>query len=100
VLFLSLLSFYFFWSGSDWKRQFLFGPEAAEISDPLPDRGEDPIPVKLVVRLNDYTVDEQSGQVLSGDPQGPLEFTESWTLPRNIGERNWVLAGISQNSVQ
>ena len=73
--------------------------QAAEISDALQDRGEDLITVKLAVRLNDYTVDEQSEQVLSGDPQGSIEFTESWTFSRNIGERNWVLVGISQNSV-
>jgi predicted lipid-binding transport protein (Tim44 family) len=48
----------------------------------------------------DFTLDEKSGQVLAGDPQSPIEFTESWTFSRNIGERNWVLAGISQNWVQ
>jgi predicted lipid-binding transport protein (Tim44 family) len=72
----------------------------AEISDALQDRGEELITVKLVVRLNDYTIDEKSGQLLSGDPQIPIEFREYWTFPRNIGERIWVLAGISQNSIQ
>ncbi len=74
--------------------------QGAEISDALQDRGEDLITVKMAVHLNDYTVDEQTAQVLSGDPQVPVEFTESWTFSRSIGERNWVLAGISQNSVQ
>jgi hypothetical protein len=55
---------------------------------------------KIAVHLKDDTVAEQSGQVLSGNPQDPLEFTESCTFSRNLGERNWVLAGISQNSVQ
>jgi predicted lipid-binding transport protein (Tim44 family) len=73
---------------------------ATEISAALQDRGEDLITVKMAVRLNDYTVDEQSGQVVAGDPQTPVEFTEFWTFSRNIGDKNWVLAGISQNSVQ
>jgi predicted lipid-binding transport protein (Tim44 family) len=74
--------------------------QTAEISDALQDRGEDLITVKLTVRLNDYTVDEKSGQLLSGDPQVPIEFTEHWSFSRNIGEGNWVLAGISQDSIQ
>ena len=74
--------------------------QRAEISDALQDRGEDLITVRLNVRLHGYPVDEKSGQVLAGDPQSPIEFTESWISSRNIGERNWVLAGISQNSVQ
>jgi predicted lipid-binding transport protein (Tim44 family) len=72
----------------------------AEITDALQDRGEDLVTVKLEVRLRDYTVDEKSGQVVAGDSRDPIEFREFWTFSRNIGERIWVLAGISQNSVQ
>jgi predicted lipid-binding transport protein (Tim44 family) len=72
----------------------------AEISDALQDRGEDLITVKLDVLLHDCTVDEKSGQVLAGDSREPISFSEYWTFSRTIGEGNWVVAGISQDSAQ
>jgi len=67
-----------------------------EIVDAGQDRGEDYITVRLYANLLDYVVDEKSGQVLSGSASDPVKFVESWTLTRNVGEKNWALAGITQ----
>jgi len=49
---------------------------------------------------HDCTVDEKSGQVLAGDPRNPIEFAAYWTFFRNLGERDWMAAGIPQDSVR
>ncbi len=52
--------------------------------------------LNLYANLLDYVVDEKSGQVLSGSSSEPVKFVEFWTFTRNVGEKNWVLAGITQ----
>jgi len=67
-----------------------------EIVEAGQERGEDFISVRIYANLLDYVVDEKSGQVVSGSSSDPVKFVEYWTFTRNVGEKNWVLAGITQ----
>lgn len=58
--------------------------------------GEEFITVKFLASLLDYLVDEGSGQILSGSSTDPVKFLEYWTFSRNVGGKNWVLNGITQ----
>ena len=67
-----------------------------EIVEAGQERGEEYITVRLYANLLDYVTDEKSGQVVSGSSSDPVKFVEYWTFARNVGEKNWVLAGITQ----
>jgi len=67
-----------------------------EIVDAGQDRGEEFITVRFYANLLDYVVDEKSGQIISGSTSDPVKFIEYWTFTRNVGQKNWVLAGITQ----
>ncbi|MCX5814073.1 MAG: Tim44 domain-containing protein [Proteobacteria bacterium] len=67
-----------------------------EIVDAAQDQGEEYITVKFLASLLDYTTDETNNQVISGNSTDPVKFLEYWTFTRKIGNRNWVLAGITQ----
>ncbi len=67
-----------------------------EIVEAGQDRGEEYIAVRLYANLLDYVVDEKNGQVVSGSSSDPVKFVEFWTFTRNVGEKNWVLGGITQ----
>ena len=67
-----------------------------EIVDAGQERGEEFITVKFYANLLDYVVDETKGQVISGSTTDPVKFLEYWTFCRNVGGKDWVLAGITQ----
>jgi len=67
-----------------------------DIVDAVQDQGEEYITVKFLASLLDYVVDETTGQTASGSTSDPVKFLEYWTFTRKVGERNWVLAGITQ----
>ncbi len=67
-----------------------------EIVDAVQDQGEEYITVKFLASLLDYVVDDTSNQVISGSTTDPVKFLEYWTFTRRVGDRNWVLAGITQ----
>lgn len=67
-----------------------------EIVDAVQDQGEEYITVKFLASLLDYTVDEATNQVVSGSTTEPVKFLEYWTFTRHVGDRNWLLAGITQ----
>lgn len=67
-----------------------------EIVDAGQDRGEEFITVKFYANLLDYVVDETNNQIVSGSSTDPVKFMEYWTFSRNVGEKHWVLAGITQ----
>ena len=58
--------------------------------------GMDYITVKLYANLLDYTVDEQTGQVVSGSKTEPVKFNEYWTFTRPVGDNPWRLTAINQ----
>jgi predicted lipid-binding transport protein (Tim44 family) len=67
-----------------------------DIVDAVQDQGEDYITVKFLASLLDYVVDETTGQTASGSTSEPVKFLEYWTFNRKVGEKNWLLAGITQ----
>jgi predicted lipid-binding transport protein (Tim44 family) len=69
-----------------------------EIVDAAQDQGEEYITVKFLASLLDYTTDETGNQLISGSSTDPVKFLEYWTFTRKIGNKNWILAGITQES--
>ena len=58
--------------------------------------GSDYITVKFLANLLDYTVDEVTGQVISGSKIDPIKFEEYWTFTRPVGNHPWKLSAIQQ----
>ncbi len=56
--------------------------------------GEDFITVLFTATLLDYTIDEQSGEVVEGSRTNPVKFAEHWTWARKVGTEDWRLEGI------
>jgi predicted lipid-binding transport protein (Tim44 family) len=58
--------------------------------------GQDYLTVRVYATLLDYTVDEKTGEVISGSKTEPVKFEEYWTFTRPIGNNPWQLSAISQ----
>ncbi|MBP9561050.1 MAG: Tim44 domain-containing protein [Syntrophorhabdaceae bacterium] len=67
-----------------------------DIVDAAQDQGEEYITVRFLANLLDYTVDEKDGRIISGSDRDPVKFLEYWTFYRKIGDKQWVLSGITQ----
>jgi predicted lipid-binding transport protein (Tim44 family) len=67
-----------------------------EISEAWQESGQDFVTVRFHANLLDYTVDEASGQVVSGNRTEPVKFEEYWTLTRPVGNNAWKLSAIQQ----
>ena len=55
---------------------------------------EDFVTVLFTANLLDYTVDEQTGNVVEGSMTTPVKFAEKWTWSRPVGTESWKLEGI------
>jgi len=60
------------------------------------DGGEDFVTVLFTANLLDYTVDDKSGELVSGSMTDPVKFCEEWTWARPTGSQNWKLEGIQE----
>ena len=69
-----------------------------DITEVWQEAGKDFITVRLNANLLDYTVDEDSGQVMSGSKTEPVKFEEYWTFTRPAGNNPWQLSAINQVS--
>lgn len=69
---------------------------SVEITEIWQEGGEDFITVKFYANLLDYTIDEQTGQTLSGSRTEPVKFNEYWTFTRPVGDHPWKLSAIHQ----
>ncbi|MDP2725774.1 MAG: TIM44-like domain-containing protein, partial [Syntrophales bacterium] len=69
-----------------------------DITEVWQEAGKDFITVRLYANLLDYTVDEESGQVVSGSKTEPVKFEEYWTFTRPVGNNPWQLSAINQAS--
>lgn len=58
------------------------------------DGQEDFVTVLFTANMLDYTIDENSNQVLSGSDTIPVKFAEEWSWARPTGTDNWLLEGI------
>jgi len=67
-----------------------------EIVEAGQDRGEEYITVRFYANLLDYTVQEKSGKIIAGSDSDPVKFVEYWTFNRGVGDKKWVLGGITQ----
>jgi predicted lipid-binding transport protein (Tim44 family) len=59
--------------------------------------GSDYVTIRFLANLLDYTVDEGTGQVISGSKMDPVKFEEYWTFTRPIGNHPWKLSAIQQS---
>ncbi|MDP3694790.1 MAG: Tim44 domain-containing protein [Desulfocapsaceae bacterium] len=60
------------------------------------DGREDFVTVLFTANLLDYTVDDKSGALVSGNMTDPVKFREEWTWARPTGTQNWKLEGIKE----
>jgi predicted lipid-binding transport protein (Tim44 family) len=58
--------------------------------------GQDYLTVRVYATLLDYTVDEKTGEIISGSKTEPVKFEEYWTFTRPLGNNPWQLSAISQ----
>lgn len=68
-----------------------------EIVDAGNDGGEDFVTVLFTANLLDYTIEEKSGNVISGSMTEPVKFAERWTWARPVGTEDWKLEGIEED---
>jgi predicted lipid-binding transport protein (Tim44 family) len=69
---------------------------SVNITEVWQESGQDYITVKFFANLLDSTVDETTGQVLSGSKTDPIKFEEYWTFTRPVGAGTWQLSAINQ----
>ena len=67
-----------------------------EVIDAGSENGEDFITVLFTANLLDYTVDDKTGELISGSDTEPVKFAEEWTWARPIGTQDWKLEGIKE----
>jgi predicted lipid-binding transport protein (Tim44 family) len=60
------------------------------------DGREDFVTVLFTANLLDYTVDDKSGELVSGSMTDPVKFQEEWTWARPTGTQSWKLEGIKE----
>lgn len=58
--------------------------------------GEDFVTVLFTANLLDFTVDDKSGDLLSGSMTDPVKFAEEWSWARPLGTQAWKLEGIKE----
>jgi predicted lipid-binding transport protein (Tim44 family) len=69
---------------------------STDIVEAWQESGRDYITVRFYANLVDYTVDEGTGQVVSGSKTDPVKFEEYWTFTRPVGNNPWQLSAINQ----
>jgi predicted lipid-binding transport protein (Tim44 family) len=67
-----------------------------EVTEAWQEQGLDYITVRYLANLLDYTVDEASGKIVSGNDSEPVKFEEFWTWVRPVGPNLWRLSAINQ----
>ncbi len=60
------------------------------------DGREDFVTVRFTANLLDYTVNDKTGELISGSMSEPVKFREEWTWARPTGTQNWKLEGIKE----
>lgn len=67
-----------------------------EVVDAGSENGEDFVTVLFTANLLDYTVDDTSGDLISGSMTEPVKFAEEWSWARPLGTEEWKLEGIKE----
>jgi predicted lipid-binding transport protein (Tim44 family) len=72
---------------------------SVDITEAWQEEGNDFLTVLFYANLLDYTVDKNTGSVLSGSKTEPVKFREFWTFMRPVGGRGtWRLSAIQQEN--
>jgi predicted lipid-binding transport protein (Tim44 family) len=69
---------------------------SVDISEAWQESGQDYITALIYANILDYTVDENSGDVVKGSKTEPTKFEEYWTFSRQSGSKQWMLSAINQ----
>ena len=83
-------------SGKKISRLENIAVRSVEATEVWQESGKDFITVLIYANLLDYTVDETTGQVVSGSKTEPVKFEEYWTFTRPVGNNPWQLSAITQ----
>ncbi|MDR3568884.1 MAG: Tim44 domain-containing protein [Syntrophobacteraceae bacterium] len=67
-----------------------------EFTEIWQEEGRDYVTALITANLLDYTEDEHTGQLVSGDRLNPVKFEEFWTFCRDLGSFDWQLTSIGQ----
>jgi predicted lipid-binding transport protein (Tim44 family) len=67
-----------------------------EITEAWQESGQDFITARFYANLLDYTVNDSTGEVITGSKTEPVKFEEYWTLTRPVGNNAWKLSAITQ----
>lgn len=59
------------------------------------DGREDFVTVHFTANLLDYTVSDTTGELVEGDMNTPVKFSEEWSWARPTGTQDWRLEGIA-----
>lgn len=57
---------------------------------------QDYLTIRVYATLLDYSIDEKTGEIISGSKIEPTKFEEYWTFTRPVGNNLWQLSAISQ----
>ncbi|MBI3014209.1 MAG: TIM44-like domain-containing protein [Candidatus Tectomicrobia bacterium] len=68
----------------------------SEIEEAWVEAGTAFVTIRFLANLLDYTVEEQSGRLVSGSKENPVKFEEYWTFVRPSGGADWQLTAIQQ----
>jgi predicted lipid-binding transport protein (Tim44 family) len=69
---------------------------STDIVEAWQESGQDYITIHFYANLLDYTIDEATGQIVSGSKTDPVKFEEYWTFTRPVGNNPWKLSAINQ----
>ncbi len=58
--------------------------------------GQDYITFRVYANLLDYTINEKTGDIVTGSKTDPVKFEEYWTFTRAVGNNPWQLSAINQ----
>jgi predicted lipid-binding transport protein (Tim44 family) len=67
---------------------------SADVTEAWQENGQDFVTVHLVASMLDYTVDDDTGNVVDGSKSTPTDVDEYWTLTRPVGPNRWKLSAI------
>lgn len=70
---------------------------STEIVESWEEAGKDYSTVRFTANLLDFTIDEQTEQVVEGNRTNPVKFEEYWTFSKETKEFQWKLSAIQQS---
>jgi predicted lipid-binding transport protein (Tim44 family) len=71
---------------------------SVRVTEAWQESGQDFVTVHILASLMDYTIDEDSKQVVEGSRTTSIRFEEYWTFVRPVGPNAWKLSAIQQAS--